>query len=105
MYEIPIPKGFKVHNQGNKMNCTSHAITGGIEIQLGNKLGEAIYCDVDDLWEKQKKFGTATEEEGEYMENAWRIAATYGIKFKTFCGKTGTIYPSAKSLITIADLT
>lgn len=78
-----IPNKFipPIHNQGNKNNCTAHAVASAIEIELSKKLGKRVIVDVDDLWEKQKKFGTATEEGGDSLEDALFIAKKYGVRY------------------------
>lgn len=98
VYKLPNPYNIPVHDQGGKNNCTSHSIASAIEYQLSAKLEERVLVDVDDLWEKQKRFGSATEETGDFIENALRVASMHGIKFTTTSGKKGTIYPSAKSI-------
>ena len=88
-YMVPGWKHFTPHNQGNKSNCTSHAIAACLELMLSGKLQKKVTVDVDDLWEKQKKLGTAKEGIGDYMENALKIASTYGVKFSVEDGGKG----------------
>jgi hypothetical protein len=71
LYNIPI------HDQGNKKNCTSHAFVGMMEYKLSDKFKERVIIDVDNLWEKQKKFGTATEKKGDFLEGSFIIAKKY----------------------------
>lgn len=91
-YIIPNPYNISIHNQGNKNNCTSHAFASMMEYYLSNKLKEKVAVDVNDLWEKQKKFGTATEESGDSLEGPFIISAKYGVKFSTENGKRGTCF-------------
>lgn len=88
---IPNPYNIPVHNQGNRNNCTAHAFATGLELELSNKLKERTLVDVDDLWEKQKKYGKATEEDGDILEGPFIIKDKYGVKFKTDSGKTGIV--------------
>lgn len=92
---IPNPYNIPVHNQGNKNNCTSHAFALLIEYNLSNRLKERALVDVDDLWEKQKKFGTATDE-GDTLEGPWLIAEKYGVIFNTDSGRRGTYFLGGK---------
>ena len=96
---VPNPYNIPVHNQGRKNNCTAHANATLIEFTLSRILKERVIVDVDDLWEKQKKFGTATEQGGDTLSDSVIIAATYGVKFETASRKKGIFYPgiSAKS--------
>jgi hypothetical protein len=96
---IPDPYNVPVHNQGDKNNCTAHAYAASIELTLSRELQERVTVDVDDLWEKQKNFGTATEDEGDTVRGCVIIAAIHGVKFETESGKLGIFYPgiSAKS--------
>jgi len=94
-YIIPNPYNIPVHDQGNKNNCTSHAFSSMLEYQLSEMFKERTLIDVDDLWEKQKKFGTATEE-GDRMDGPFIIAEKYGVKFKTDSGKKGIFFLSGR---------
>lgn len=96
-YIIPNPYNIPVHDQGNKNNCTSHAFALAIEYQLSNKLGEKVIVDVDDLWEKQRKFGTATDA-GDRIDGPFIIATKYGVRFDTENGRRGTIFFSDKTV-------
>jgi hypothetical protein len=96
-FEIVDPYNLPVHDQGDKNNCTSHAFAGMMEIKLSHKLKERTLIDVDDLWEKQKKFGTATED-GDFMEGPFIIATKYGVRFKTDSGRTGIFYLSGENI-------
>lgn len=91
-YIIPNPYNIPVHNQGNKNNCTSHAFALMIEYRLSNKFEELTLVDINDLWEKQKKYGTASEEYGDTLEGPLIIAEKYGIKFETSSGKRGIYF-------------
>ena len=93
-----IPDNLPVHDQGCKNNCTAHATAAGIEITLSRILEERVTVDVDDLWEKQKKFGTATEPEGDTAGDPEIIAERYGVKFETETEKKGIVYPTAVKL-------
>jgi hypothetical protein len=92
---IPNPYNIPVHNQANKNNCTSHAFAAVLEYELSNLFKERVIVDVDDLWEKQKKFGTATEE-GDFTEGSFIIATKYGVKFCTEGGRKGTFFLGGK---------
>jgi hypothetical protein len=95
-YIVPNPYNIPVHNQGNKKNCTSHAFAAMLEYRLSEKLKERTLVDVDDLWKKQKKYGTATEKSGDFIGGPFMIATKYGIRFKTDSGKMGTLFLSGK---------
>jgi len=95
-YIVPNPYNLPVHNQGNKNNCTSHAFASMTEYHLSDKLKERTLIDVDDLWEKQKKFGTATEE-GDFLDGPIVIATKYGVRFNTESGRRGTFFLSGKT--------
>ena len=97
-YIIPDTYNIPIHDQGTKNNCTAHALAGMIELTLSRVLKERVIVDVDDLWEKQKKFGTATEKWGDTVSGAVRIAARYGVKFETESGKRGTFLPGSTIL-------
>jgi hypothetical protein len=86
-YNIPI------HDQGNKNNCTSHAFATVWEYKLSEYFKEQVLIDVDDLWEKQLKYGTATEE-GDSFQDVFKIAIEYGMLFKTSSGKKGIFKPN-----------
>jgi hypothetical protein len=88
-----IPDPSPVHDQGDKNSCTAHAYAAGIEIILSGKLKETVTVDANDLWEKQKNFGTATEDEGDTIHGPAIIAAIHGVKFETESGKKGIFYP------------
>ena len=90
-YEVPNPNNIPVHDQANKNNCTSHAFAAMIEYRLSEKFNERTLVDVDDLWNKQRKFGTATEE-GDSSEGPFIMAKKYGVKFKTDSGKSGIFF-------------
>ena len=91
-YKTPNPYNVPIHNQGNRKNCTSHAFASVIEYKLSAKFKERVTVDVDDLWEKQKKFGTATEEKGDSFQNLFIVAAKYGVKFITKSGRKGIFF-------------
>lgn len=95
-YEVPNSYNLPVHNQGNKNNCTSHAFASMLEYHLSDKLKERTLVDVDDLWEKQKKFGTATEEGGDFLDGPIIIATKYGVRFITESGKRGIVFIGKK---------
>jgi hypothetical protein len=90
-YIIPNPYNIPIHDQGNKNNCSSHAFATMIEYLLSKEFKERTLVDVDDLWNKQRKFGTATEE-GDYIKGPFIIAKKYGVKFKTDSGKRGIFF-------------
>ena len=90
-YVIPNPYNIPVHDQGNKNNCTSHALASMMEYHLSDHFKERTLIDVDDLWGKQKEYGTATED-GDNLDGPFVIAIKYGVKFKTDTGKTGTMF-------------
>lgn len=90
-YRIPNPYNIPVHNQGDKNNCTSHAFALGLEYQLSNRFEERTLINVDDLWRKQKRFGTATEK-GDFQDGPFIIAEKYGVKFKSDSGKKGIFF-------------
>lgn len=91
-YTVPNPYNIPVHNQGSKKNCTSHAFALMMEYHLSDHFRERTLVDVDDLWEKQKMYGTATEEEGDCSDGPFMIATKYGVRFKTDSGKTGCFF-------------
>lgn len=95
-YTMPNPYNIPVHDQGNKKNCTSHAFALMMEYKLSDYFKERTLVDVGDLWGKQKKFGIATEDNGDIMEGPFMIAVKHGIKFKTDSGKSGTVFLSGK---------
>jgi len=97
---VPNPYNIPVHNQGRKNNCTAHANATLIEFTLSRIFKERVTVDVDDLWEKQKKFGTASEHGGDTLSDSVIVAAIYGAKFETASGKKGIYYPgvSTKSI-------
>lgn len=84
-YDLPI------RDQGDKNNCTSHAFAYMIEWHLSNHFEERAINDVNDLWEKQLKYGTATEE-GDLSEGPFIIATNQGVKFRTDSGISGTVF-------------
>lgn len=91
-YSSPINKyDIPIHNQGKENSCTAHAFAYLMELQLSEKFKERTLVDVDDLWEKQKKFGTATEK-GDCSEGPFLIAQKYGVNFKTDSGIEGTYF-------------
>ena len=90
---VPNPYNVPVHDQGDKNNCTAHANAALIELTLSRMLKERVTVDVNDLWEKQKNFGTAIEDEGDTVRGSAIIAAIHGVKFETESGKKGIFYP------------
>lgn len=78
------------------MNCTSHAYALMIEYKLSDYFGERTLIDVDDLWEKQKKYGTASEIHGDFLKGPFIIGEKYGVLFTTASGKTGVYYPGQR---------
>ncbi|MFH0833855.1 MAG: hypothetical protein V2A63_00490 [Patescibacteria group bacterium] len=81
-----------MHDQKGKNNCTSHAFATCIEYQLSNLLKERVLVNVDDLWEKQKKYGTAKDGVGDLIEGPMKIAAKYEVLFSTASGKNGIFF-------------
>lgn len=94
-YEVENPYKIPVHDQGDKNNCTSHTFALMMEYHLSEYFKERTLIDVDDLWEKQKRLGTATDR-GDFLEGPFFIATKYGVKFKTDSGKTGRLFLSGK---------
>jgi len=92
-YLVPNPYEVPMHVQKDKNNCTSHAIAQIFEYKLSAYFKEKVLIDVDDLWEKQKKYGTVTEE-GDSWQDAWNIADEYGMLFNTESGKKGLFRPT-----------
>jgi hypothetical protein len=88
---VPNPYNLPIHDQKGKNNCTSHSFAAMMEYHLSDHFKEKTLIDVDDLWEKQLKYGTATEE-GDVMDGAFRIATEYGARFTTDSGKTGIMF-------------
>ena len=62
--------------------------------QLSDIFQERILIDVDDLWDKQLRYGTAIEEIGDSFDGPFNMAAKYGIRFTRDSGKTGTLFLS-----------
>ncbi len=91
-YIIPNEYETPVHDQKDKNNCTSCALAAVFESKLSKFFKERVIIDADDLWEKQKKYGTATEK-GDTLEGAARIADEYGVLFETESGKKGIFKP------------
>ena len=94
-YKVPNPYNLPVHDQGDKNSCTSHAFAAIAERHLSDYFKERTLIDVDDLWEKQKKFGTATEK-GDFLDGPVVIMTKYGARFKTDSGRTGTIFVTGR---------
>jgi hypothetical protein len=67
-----------------------------MEFQLSINFKERTLIDIDDLWEKQLNFGTATVD-GDSFEGLFIIAMKYGARFKTDSGKTGTLFGAKKN--------
>jgi hypothetical protein len=96
-FHVPNPYNIPYRVQGKENNCTSISFAHLFEYQLSDYFRERTIMDVDDLWEKQKKFGTATEE-GDFMEGPFLIATKYGARFRTDSDDSGTIYLSGKKM-------
>ena len=92
---IDNPFNIPIHDQKDKNNCTSYAFSTTLEHYLSDYFRERTLIDVDDLWEKQLKYGTATEEGGDTIEGVMKIADEYGVLFRTDSGKKG-LYRSTK---------
>jgi hypothetical protein len=90
--EVPNPYNVPIHDQGNKNNCSTHAFASSMEHILSEMFNELTLIDVDDLWEKQKRFGTATEADGDFVDGPMIIAKRFGVKFKTASGRKGTYF-------------
>ncbi len=90
-YIIPNPYNLPARDQGNLNNCTSHAFAYMVEHHLSDHFKERTLVDINDLWEKQLKYGTATED-GDLLDGPFIIASKYGVRFKTDSGKSGTMF-------------
>ena len=90
-FEIPNPYDIPMRIQGDENNCTSLTFADMYDYVLSDYFKERTLIDVDDLWNKQKEFGTATEE-GDLAEGPFNIAIKYGVRFATDSGKTGTLF-------------
>lgn len=93
-FRIHNPYNVPVHDQGDKNSCTAHVFAVMLEYQLSPFFKELTLIDVDDLWEKQKRFGTASEERGDLPDGPYRMAVKCGVRFITKSRKTGTIFAS-----------
>ena len=99
LFRVPNPYKIPTRDQGNENSCTSHAFASCAEYYLSNKLKEKVSVDVDDLWQKQKKFGTATEE-GDSMDGPIIIGRKYGVRFSAEkSGRRGRLFLSDESEI------
>ena len=96
-YSVPNPYNLPVHDQAGKNNCTSHAIAAMAERHLSDYFKEKTLIDVDDLWQKQREYGTATEE-GDIITGPITIMAKYGARFRTDSGKTGTMFVTGQNI-------
>jgi len=101
-YIVPNPYNLPIHDQAGKNNCTSHVYASTMEYRLSEYFKERTLIDVDDLWEKQKRYGTATDE-GDFMDGPHKVAVRYGIRFKTDSGKTGIMLGAKKGWQIIVD--
>ena len=54
---------------------------------------ERVQIDVDDLWEKQLKYGTATEQ-GDTIQGVIKVANEHGMLFSTESGRKGIFKPN-----------
>jgi len=90
---LPNPHNIPVKNQGNSPSCTSHGLASMFERQLSNHFNELVTIDAKDLWEKQLKYGTATDQ-GDTVIGAFFVADKYGMKFETKSGIKGILRPS-----------
>jgi hypothetical protein len=88
---VPNPYNIPVHDQGIQNNCTSHAFALQMEYQLSDFFKERVIVDVDELWQKQKKYGTATED-GDSLVGPSLIAEQYGVRFATQSGRKGIYF-------------
>lgn len=95
-YIVSNPYNIPVHDQGSKNNCTAHAVALSLEYQLSNKFKERTLINVDDLWNKQKGLGTATEENGDTLVGPYIIAEKYGVNFQTDSGRKGVFFLNGK---------
>jgi len=86
------PYNIPIHDRKDKNNCSSHAFAVMFEFQLSDYFKERKLIDVDDLWEKQLKYGSATEL-GDTMEDVMKITDEYGVLFTTDSGKRGLFKP------------
>lgn len=92
-FTIPNTYNIPIHDQKGKNNCTSHAFATMHEYKLSEWLKEQVLIDVDDLWEKQIKYGTATEA-GDTLEGVIKVANEYGMLFTTISGRKGIYKPN-----------
>ena len=90
---IDNPYNIPIHDQKDKNNCSSHAFAAMYEYHLSAYFKERTLVDVDDLWDKQLKYGTATEH-GDTLEDVMKVADEYGVLFTTDSGKTGLFKPT-----------
>ena len=91
---IDNPFNIPIHEQKDKNNCTSHAFATQLEYYLSDYFKERTLINVDDLWEKQLKYGTATEAGGDTTEGVMKIVGEYGVLFRTDSGKKGLYRPT-----------
>ncbi len=90
-FEIPNPYNIPMKIQGDENNCTSLTFADMYDYVLSDYFKERTLIDIEDLWNKQKELGTATEE-GDIAEGPFNIAIQYGVTFTTDSGKTGTLF-------------
>ena len=94
-FEIPNPYNIPDRVQGNQNNCTSLSFAHLVEYPLSDHFKERTLIDIDDLWNKQRTLGTATEV-GDYADGPFNIAIKYGVRFTTDSGRTGTVFLTGK---------
>lgn len=88
---VPNPYDIPIHDQKGKNNCTSHAFATMYEFKLSELFKEQVL--IDDLWEKQLKYGVATEVNGDNTEGVIEIANKHGMLFRTKSGRKGIFRP------------
>lgn len=93
---VPNPYNIPIHNQENKNNCTSIAFATLLEYKLSEFLKERSLIDIDDLWDKQRRLGTATEA-GDKMTGPMEMVEKYGALFRTDSGRKGLIIGGLRS--------
>lgn len=103
MNDDPLPKKFSLLDEAQKYGfklrkhegipCTIGGMAMHVELQLTLKLKERVIVDVEDLWEKQKKYGTIIDKVWCPPEEVNMIASKYGIKYKTESGESKTYFP------------
>lgn len=91
--KIAQPIGFKnpnkrkypsiyAQNQWQTMHCSAYSPAHSASIMCKHQLRRSVTIEGAEVWGLQKRMGTATEKNGDYIQNGLKAICKYGIRIK-----------------------